>query len=107
MIHADACNDAALIADAPATFRRLRGIAVMKAATHAVQEDRKMTTFSKIVAGLGALLITATTLGLPKVAGYCIARTPSTRATPVFASGIQPLVSGKGAAVWAAPDSAA
>jgi hypothetical protein len=55
-----------------------------------------MNACSKIVAGLGALLITATTLGLPDVAGHCIARTPSTRTTPVVASGNQfPVDSGR------------
>jgi hypothetical protein len=49
-----------------------------------------MNAFLKIMAGLGALLITATTLGLPAVAGYCIARTRSATAAPLFASSKHP-----------------
>ena len=46
-----------------------------------------MNVFVKIVAGLGAVIFTATAVGLPDLCGYCTARTMSVAAEPRVVAG--------------------
>ena len=52
-----------------------------------------MNVFGKIVAGLGAVVFTATAVGLPDIGGYCTLRAMSAavEARHVVAGGHQPL----------------
>ena len=48
-----------------------------------------MKVLVNIVAGLGALVLTATTIGLPDVCGYCTARAVASQSQHVGVGGSQ------------------